>query len=123
MTGWFSPTALVWHRIPADRLESTSLLWTARRIGGHVARRELQEQGPGGVLPLAAGRCLQSLLAHGPKKWRAAWKGDLERKLDNACLRAFFEGYLSVIHNAWFPSRSGSGSSLDFRSRGAAVSQ
>jgi GT2 family glycosyltransferase len=118
VVGWYTPTALVWHRIPADRLESDSLLWSATRIGGHVARREKQEHGTMGFAALTALRGVQWLMTTGPKRWRARLGHDPERRLDNACLSRFFAGYLATAREILFGSHPAPKSSLDFRARG-----
>jgi GT2 family glycosyltransferase len=119
IVGWYSPTALVWHCIPAERLEADSLLWSATRIGGHVARRERRERGAVGFLPLAGLRAAQWLVATGPKRWLAWFRGDLERKLDNACLTRFFAGYVAAAKESVFGATSKPASALEFRQRGA----
>ncbi len=118
IVGWYSPTALVWHRIPAERLEADSLLWSATRIGGHVARRERRERGAAGFLPLAGLRLVQWLVSAGPKRWLAAYRGDLERKLDNVCLTRFFAGYLAAAKDEVFGMASTPTAALEFRQRG-----
>ena len=118
---WFTPTALVWHRIPEERLRPESLLWTADRIGGHVARREQRELSALAVTGMLLARIVQLLLAAGPQRIRAALRVDPARQLDNRCWRAFLGGYFR-----WWWQQTGLQTRAqrelvqqqDFRSRG-----
>jgi GT2 family glycosyltransferase len=118
--GWFTPSALVWHVIPADRLEVDSLEWTASRIGGHVARRETRESGLAARCLWTSIRMAQWLVAQGPKRLRARLKGDLEAVVAQRCWRRFLTAYLQTRLPVFslLPKRM---ATLDFRSRGAAL--
>jgi GT2 family glycosyltransferase len=115
--GWFTPSAIVWHLIPRERLTVDKLEWTATRIGGHVARRERRERGRAGRAVLLAIRAAQWLVAMGPKQLRVWWRRDSEQKLALRCWTRFLTGYLHEAVRGWHIARPVT-SNLDFRSRG-----
>jgi GT2 family glycosyltransferase len=115
--GWFTPSAIVWHLIPRERLTVDKLEWTATRIGGHVARRERREQGRAGRALMLAIRATQWCLAKGPKQLRAWWRQDSEQKLALRCWTRFLSGYFQEAVQGWRLSRRVA-PNLDFRSRG-----
>lgn len=118
--GWFTPSAIVWHVIPAARLEVDSLEWTASRIGGHVARREARELGFMTRWAWTGVRMAQWLMAQGPKRLKSRWKGDLEGIAAERCWRRFLSAYLAarLPLGSLVPQKR---SVLDFRSRGTPV--
>ncbi len=116
---WYTPTALVWHVIPAERLGVDALEWSAKRIGGHVARREARESGIAGRFGWTMIRGAQWLMASGPGRWKARLRGDAEARLAQRCWRQFLGGYLH--ERLPLPSLAIGRAALDFRGRGAAL--
>lgn len=109
---WYTPDAVVLHKIPAERLNREHLLRTARRIGGHIARRERQTYGRVRFSFVAAARMAQAVFRDG-----RAWIGSrmpsgrvngsataTGRRLDADCLVARSSGYVRTALRELFPT-------------------
>ena len=102
---WYTPAAIVHHIIPAQRLESRQLRWTALRIGGHLARRERQDYGK--LFPLAiAARLAQAALVAAPRVLAARLARRPEHVVGADCRLAMWTGYVrsgcALLAPRWF---------------------
>jgi GT2 family glycosyltransferase len=119
VTAWYEPTAIIYHRVPAERLTDRYLVWNARRTGVHVADLEHRSYGRWLYPVRLAGRCAQAGLK-GPRiAYRSRWANDPHQRLAAQCLLAAASAYLRRT-GQWFLPRLLDQrqyfDSLDFRS-------
>lgn len=104
---WYAPDAVVLHKIPVNRLNREHLLRTARRIGGHIARRERQSYGRVRFPFVIVARMVQTGLRDGTAWLRSRMRTPFDSgsasaasaKLDADCLIARSSGYFrTALH-------------------------
>jgi GT2 family glycosyltransferase len=118
LAAWYTPRAIVDHKIPAERLTRDHLLRTAARVGGHIARREQRGAGRAMLAVLLLARCVQSLVRDSRAWLFSRLSRDPARRLDADCLRARSEGYFRSGLRALCPALFGQQrffDSLNFR--------
>lgn len=94
IAAWYTPRAISYHVVPAYRLKNDYLRWKAFRNGGHVARRNLLEQGRFLFCVQLVARMGQALLVLGPRLVWARLRQAEEPAQHARCLLWRFEGYL-----------------------------
>jgi GT2 family glycosyltransferase len=107
---WQTPRAVMYHVIPAYRLEENYLRWKALRNGGHVARRTWRERGRLAFVGLLAARLGQAAAVHLPRLLWARLCGDREGARGARCLlwraQGFFRYGLSFLAPRLFAQRA-----------------
>lgn len=91
---WYTPDSIVYHLIPAKRLNDEYMRWTSLRKGQHVARRERLDWGRAALLPVTIARIGQAMFHFMPRYLAARVSGDRERTLGMRCLLWRSQGYL-----------------------------
>ncbi|TWT90241.1 putative glycosyltransferase EpsH [Pseudobythopirellula maris] len=95
---WYTPKAIVHHLIPAKRLDSDYMRWTAARHGQHVALREFLDWGPRKLPLVMAARLGQATINYLPRYLAARLTGDRDGALAARCLMLRSQSYLA---KAW----------------------
>ncbi|HJN11509.1 MAG: hypothetical protein QGG09_22405 [Pirellulaceae bacterium] len=104
---WYSPEAVVCHRVPAERLTPEFLRWDALSGGAeHAGYFDFQRKGRTAVLSLCGARLVQALIIHAPLLLWAQLLGDTHAILGRRTSLWRTEGYvrrtLSIIAPVWF---------------------
>lgn len=111
---YYSPEALVHHRVPEFRLEPKYMKLASLRMGGHVARREYQHYNKLTYPMVIVARGLQTSLLHGSCLVFALIGGNKEAVLERKCKWWLGQGYLQAAMRFLF-YKDAAVSSLQFR--------
>lgn len=116
---WYTPTAIVGHTVPRYRTSERYLLWTSRRIGWQLAKREHRQRGRGGLARMLIGRWGQAWLRYWPRRLWGTLRRDPTEALAGRVLVARWRGYrdsaLALLAPSWF-SGADREAALDFSS-------
>jgi len=107
---WYTPRAIVRHRIPPQRLSTAFLRWDAMSGGaGHAAHFDYRRRGLVALLLLCLARASAAVLIHLPLLAWAWSRGDRIALLGRWSRLWRIEGYirrtLSIAAPGWFPQR------------------
>lgn len=91
---YYSPHALVHHRVSESRLEPKYMRLASMRMGGHVARREYRDFSRISYPFVVIARAVQTGLLHGSRLLWAMMKGERESILERKCMWWLGQGYL-----------------------------
>lgn len=115
---WSAPDAIMYHEVPAHRLEDGYFRWVAHRWGTQFAMIDYKAQGKAGLALRAALRLAQGLAVTLPKCLNARLAGNGPAAGDARCLLWRMEAYLrqaaQIIAPGLFPQRAFF-AGLDFR--------
>lgn len=104
---WYTPAAVIRHRIPAERLTPEFLRWDALSGGAeHAGYFDFQRKGLAALLGLCGARLVQALLVHMPLLLWAWLRGDARAMLGRQTSLWRTEGYvrrtLAIVAPSWF---------------------
>jgi len=104
---WYTPDAVIRHRVSSERLTPEFLRWDALSGGAeHAGYFDFQRKGLTALLGLCGARVLQALVIHVPLLMWAQLRGDTQAILGRKTSLWRTEGYvrrtLSIIAPAWF---------------------
>jgi len=104
---WYTPDAIIRHRVSAERLTPEFLRWDALSGGAeHAGYFDFQRKGVTALLGLCGARLLQAIAIHAPLLLWAQLRGDAHAILGRKTSLWRTEGYvrrtLSIIAPNWF---------------------
>lgn len=94
LEAWFTPKAIVHHRVPAYRLKESYVFWSSLRIGNNFAYRDFKEWGLARTMIACSARVAQATIINFPLMLLAYVSGNGAEVIGRKCLLLRAYGYL-----------------------------
>jgi hypothetical protein len=94
LEAWFTPKAIVHHRVPAYRLKKSYLFWSSLRNGNNFAYRDFREWGLARTMIACSARMAQATFINFPLMLLAYGLGNRAEVIGRQCLLLRAWGYL-----------------------------
>ena len=118
VVAWYEPRAVIYHRVPSERLTNAYMVWNARRTGVHVADLEHRVYGTW-RFPLRFAMRFGQACLKGPRfLWKARFAKQASERIAGRCVVAATIAYIRRTGQWLFPSvlpQTRYFESLDFR--------